>query len=271
MIIKNNAETPLNKERLCQLDHPSRALTELPLPRLQGKQRSPQVILQSLPPSAAPWPLPKRPPRASTTGGLLHRSHHPKHGRGCAESGTARGAGWGEQPRVEQPPWPPGVGRAGCRDPPPSVRDPLPSLGAPSLRQRPPPRCSLGAPRWVWGGPGRPCGGTSSKSLKLSVLSPCVVALTVHEGKTPLMEKIIFFPPLIWNFFDQIPNSHFTSSRRVPTLFPLIVGGSTLLGLDYIPAIFTSATDSGSTDTAFVFSSITPVCSSCCAFLHDIM
>lgn len=95
MIIKNNAETPLNKERLCQLDHPSRALTELPLPRLQGKQRSPQVILQSLPPSAAPWPLPKRPPRASTTGGLQHRSHHPKHGRGCAESGTAGGGGLG--------------------------------------------------------------------------------------------------------------------------------------------------------------------------------
>lgn len=59
------------------------------------------------------------------------------------------------------------------------------------------------------------------------------------------------------------------SSRCLPALFALIVGGSKyFLGVwYYTPVVLASATDSRNTHRPSVFSSVPSVCTSCCAFL----
>lgn len=77
------------------------------------------------------------------------------------------------------------------------------------------------------------------------------------------------FVPLTETTFDQFSNRYFTSSRCLPALFALIVGGSKyFLGVwYYTPVVLASATDSRNTHRPSVFSSVPSVCTSCCAFL----
>lgn len=77
------------------------------------------------------------------------------------------------------------------------------------------------------------------------------------------------FVPLTETTFDQFSNRYFTSSRCLPALFALIVGGSNyFLGVwYYTPVVLASTTDSRNTHRPSVFSSVPSVCTGCCAFL----